>query len=215
MPEKTDDKINELFNESSDDAVDSCSGKKPRKDAANTPGLRKERRKKKGRQGSSSRINECPLQLTSRRRAVTEEEKKKAIEKASAASSGNSFMVVMRPSHVSNGFYMSIPCEWARMHLRHKSQDVVLRVKENSWQVKYHQKAYNNGGLDGGWKNFVYDNSLEEFDVCLFDLASGPNDGIVLDVQIFRVAEVISPAQVTPDTSSPITDGGRLEEHDE
>ncbi|CAA3009363.1 B3 domain-containing REM16-like [Olea europaea subsp. europaea] len=210
MPERTDEKINELFSESSDDAVDSCSDKKPRNDTANTPGLRKERRKKNGRRGSSSRINTCPLQLTSRRRAVTEDEKKKALEMAGAASSGNSFMVVMRPSHVYNGFYMSIPYEWARMHLSRKSQDIVLRVKENAWQVKYHQKAYNNGGLYGGWKNFVHDNSLEESDVCLFDLASGPNDSIVLDVQIFRVAEeVVSPSQVTPGNSMPVTGGGQ------
>ncbi|KAL2538714.1 B3 domain-containing protein REM16 [Forsythia ovata] len=196
-----DEDPNELSNESSDDDVDYCPVKKLRR-LPTRANAEARRGNNKGKRRSSSGIGRYPFQLTSRRRAVTEEEKERALEKAkaNAASLGNSFTIVMRPSHVYRRFYMTIPSKWARVHVHPKSQDVVLRVKENTWHVKYHSRG-DGGGLSGGWKAFVLDNFLEEFDACSFHLASGTNDGIVLDVGIFRVVEEVIPPRLPPGTS--------------
>ncbi|CAA0810877.1 B3 domain-containing protein REM16 [Striga hermonthica] len=159
-----------------------------------TPKGRK--RGKRSKQVSSSGYR---LQLKSRRREVTEYEKSRAQQMAvAAASSDNSFVVVMRASHVYKGFFMSIPADWAKAHLPKKSLDVKLRVSDkNMWVAKYNYKGYG-GGLCNGWRKFVVDNFLEEFDVCVFDLASGSHDMCTLDVKIFRVVEeVIPPAPVS------------------
>ncbi|KAL2504161.1 B3 domain-containing protein REM16 [Abeliophyllum distichum] len=207
MPERIED-TDELFNESSDD-VEYRPVNKPRNNAAKTPAssrlptranAKPRRGNKKGKRGSRNKICGYPMQLTSCRRAVTQQEKEKAKEKAKAhaASLKNSFIVVMRQSHVYKGFYMSIPAEWSRVHLRQKSQDVVLRLKENAWKARYHHKGGYSCGLTGGWKKFVLDNFLEEFDVCLFHLAGGINDGIIFDVSIFRVVEEVIPPSRVP-----------------
>ncbi|KAL2459174.1 B3 domain-containing protein REM16 [Forsythia ovata] len=215
MPEIIED-TDELFNESSDDVVEYRPVNKPRNNAAKTPtssrfptraNAKPRRGNKKGKRGLRNKICGYPMQLTSCRRAVTQQEKEKAEEKAKAhaASLKNSFIVVMRPSHVYKGFYMSFPAEWSRVHLRPKSQDVVLRLKENAWKARYHHKKGGySGGLIGGWKKFVLDNFLEEFDVCLFHLAGGINDGIIFDVSIFRVVEeVIPPSRVSREPQRP------------
>ncbi|KAL0360765.1 UNVERIFIED_CONTAM: hypothetical protein Sradi_3761000 [Sesamum radiatum] len=116
-------------------------------------------------------------------------------------SSENSFIVVIRVSHVYRGFFMSVPTEWARFHLPNKSHDIERRVYSYVWKAKYQYKVYG-GGLTGGWKNFFLENFLKEFDICLFDLISGTDDAIILDVKIFRVVEeVIPPSQVMRETS--------------
>ncbi|KAL0325661.1 UNVERIFIED_CONTAM: B3 domain-containing protein REM16 [Sesamum radiatum] len=195
-------------NQSSDDVADDHRAKKSRSDAARTPPSRiqpsrstsRSRRGIKRKRGSRGTCT-YPLQLKSRRREVTEEEKQRAQQMAVVVSSDNSFIVVMRASHVYKGFFMSIPAEWARLHLPKKSLDIELRVKDNMWKAKYHYKGYG-GGLTGGWKNFVLENFLEEFDVCLFDIVSGIEDTIIFDVKIFRVVEeVIPPSQVAKETS--------------
>ncbi|KAK4429077.1 B3 domain-containing protein REM16 [Sesamum alatum] len=196
----------EEFDET-DDVADDHRVKKPKSDAARTPPsrvqpsrstARSRRGIKKGKRGSRGAY---PLQLKSRRREVTEEEKQRAQQIAVAASSENSFFVVMRASHVYKGFFMSIPAEWAKVHLPNKSHDIELRVKDNVWKAKYHYRGYG-GGLTGGWKDFVLENFLEEFDVCLFDLVRGTQDTMILNVQIFRVVEeVIPPSQVARYTS--------------
>ncbi|KAH6765031.1 hypothetical protein C2S51_016280 [Perilla frutescens var. frutescens] len=171
-------------------------------DAARTPPSRTQparsttkgqRGTKKSKQGSSGAY---PLQLKSRRREVTEEEKEKVKRMAvEAASTDNSFIVVMRASHVYKGFFMSIPAEWVKVHLPTRSQNVELRVGDNKWQAKYLFKGYG-GGLSGGWKNFVLENFLEESDVCVFDLESVTRDVFILDVKIFRVVEEVIPPSV-------------------
>ncbi|XP_011083780.1 B3 domain-containing protein REM16-like [Sesamum indicum] len=194
-------------NQSPDDVADDHRAKKPRSDAAQTPPSRiqpsrstsrSRRGIKRGKRGSRAAH---PLQLKSRRREVTEEEKQRAQQMAVAETSENSFIVVMRASHVYRGFFMSVPAEWARRHLPNKSHDIELHANGNVWIAKYHYKGYG-GGLTGGWKNFVMENFLEESDVCLFDLISGTDDAIILDVKIFRVVEeVIPPSQVMRETS--------------
>lgn len=132
------------------------------------------------------------IQFASNRRDITEVEKETALQQAQAASTEDSFIVVMRPSHVYKGFFMSIPTEWSNGHLSRKIQDVILRVGEKTWNVRIAYRA-RNGGLLGGWKKFAVENFLEEFDVCLFELASGGNGLVVLDVKIFRVVEEVVP----------------------
>ncbi|THG19290.1 hypothetical protein TEA_028489 [Camellia sinensis var. sinensis] len=102
----------------------------------------------------------------------------------------------------------SIPSEWATSHLPRKSQEVILRVKENicvkenTWHARFYYRVYG-GGLTGGWRNFAVENNLEEFDVCLFELASGTNDTISMNVSIYRVIEEIRPlTRMTPPSST-------------
>ncbi|KAI8549793.1 hypothetical protein RHMOL_Rhmol06G0053000 [Rhododendron molle] len=137
------------------------------------------------------------LQYVSNRRPVTEEEKENALKMAVAASTPDSFIVVMRATHVYRKFFMSIPFEWVLSHLLHKNRDVILRVKEkeNTWHANYYGTVGNSGGLVGGWKDFAVENNLEESDVCLFELASGTHDGIVMDVSIFRVVAEAIPSE--------------------
>ncbi|CAL5383650.1 unnamed protein product [Camellia sinensis] len=153
-------------------------------------------------------VGAYPLQYVSSRRSITEEEKDKALQMAHASSTKDSFIVVMRPSHVYKGFYMSIPSEWATSHLPRKSQEVILRVKENTcvkentWHARFYYRVYG-GGLTGGWRNFSVENNLEEFDVCLFELASGTSDTISMNVSIYRVIEEIRPlTRMTPPSST-------------
>lgn len=149
------------------------------------------------------------LQYVSNRRPVTAAEIENALQMARAASTPDSVLVVMRASHVYRGFYMSIPSEWVLSHLPHKSQNVFLRVKErgngrNAWRARYFCRASGSsrvGALTNGWKDFAFDNNLEEFDVCLFELASGTHDEILMDVSIFRVVAEVSP--LTRVVSSP------------
>ncbi|KDP38418.1 hypothetical protein JCGZ_04343 [Jatropha curcas] len=136
---------------------------------------------------SPSVVHDVPY--ISSRRLVTDEEKQNALQLAQAAITREGFMVVMKPTHVHRRFYMSIPSAWMSKHLSTlEKQDVILRVKENTWNTKfYYQRSKNSGGLSSGWKNFAIANDLNEFDVLVFEPASPVNDAIVLDVNIFRV----------------------------
>ncbi|KAK4492833.1 hypothetical protein RD792_000158 [Penstemon davidsonii] len=185
-------------NESSDDFIEYHQAKKQRSVATRfiasrrQPTLATSRdrgRTMRGRRSSSSMPR---MELESRRRAVTEEDKERAQRLAATAAMDDSFILVMRASHVYNGFCMSIPSEWLKKHHIDKSLAVELRVGEKSWVAKYNYKGYG-GGLMGGWKNFVIENFLEEFDVCLFDLICQKSDAIILDIKIFRVVEEVIP----------------------
>ncbi|KAL3514573.1 hypothetical protein ACH5RR_027290 [Cinchona calisaya] len=193
----------EVTDASADDVFDCAPSKRPRKDDAWTPRSQGQRRINGNiHMGTNSSINygSCGLGLSSQRRQVTEEEKEKAVNLAclAAASSEYSFIIVMRPTHVYKGFYLSIPSEWAKAHLPNKSQDLTLQVKDKTWKVRFYKRDYG-GGLAGGWKRFVDENFLEEFDVCLFNLVTKTKDAIIMDVSIFRVVEDVIPvSRVTP-----------------
>lgn len=140
----------------------------------------------------------------SNRREITELEKTNALNKAREASaqSINPFFVVMRPSCVYRRFYMTIPSEWKPRCFFKKGQDVTLRVEEKTWLCKISFTRSNIGSQGSGWRNFVRDNYLEEFDVCLFVPSGSKNESYVLDVNIFRVVpEVVPPSSVTPPTA--------------
>lgn len=76
-----------------------------------------------------------------------------------------------------------------------QSQEFVLGVEDKTWVISfYYNFKRGTGGLCGeGWKKFVRDNSLEEFDVLLFKLPNPNNATIVFDVEIFRVVPKILP----------------------
>lgn len=129
----------------------------------------------------------------SNRRPVTEEEESSAFKLARAAASSDSFLVVMRPTHVYKRFYLSIPTDWATTHMDRRNQDVILRVGEGTWHARYRLTGRGSGGLSSGWKNFTLENNLEQSDVCVFNLADSISKNIILDVTIFRVVEDIVP----------------------
>ncbi|KAK9271206.1 hypothetical protein L1049_026796 [Liquidambar formosana] len=165
-------------------------------------------------QDSIDRNGAYQLQYRSNRRPITEEEKEMALQMAQAALTSESFIVVMRPTHVYRRFYMAVPSEWAAGHLPEESQDVILRVKENAWCAKYYtRKARIGGGLTRGWMNFAVENNLEEFDVCVFHLARQEANTIVLDVSIFRVVQEVMPLtrvnSASPRVKSAISRRGR------
>ncbi|KAK4492832.1 hypothetical protein RD792_000157, partial [Penstemon davidsonii] len=189
----------ETNNESSDDFIEYHQAIKQRSATTSTASRRQPTRATsrgggrtmRGRRGSSSMPR---MELESRRRVITDEEKERAqrLAAAAAAAMEDSFILVMRASHVYNRFCMSIPSEWLKKHHIDKSLDVELRVGEKNWVAKYYYKGYG-GGLMCGWKKFVLENFLEEFDVCLFDLVSQKSDAIILDIKIFRVVEEVIP----------------------
>ncbi|KAK4599586.1 hypothetical protein RGQ29_009575 [Quercus rubra] len=133
-------------------------------------------------------------QYSSNRRLVSEDEIKNALLLAQAASSDDTYLVVMRPTHVYKRFFVYIPLEWATNHLSLENQEIHLRFNKDTWRARYnHNRVRGYGGITGGWKYFVIDNNLEEFDVCLFKPAGQMDGSTILDVSIFRVVEEISP----------------------
>ncbi|XP_061337766.1 B3 domain-containing protein REM16-like [Gastrolobium bilobum] len=131
---------------------------------------------------------------TSNRRPITENEKKNALQLAQETCSIDSLYVVMRLTHVYRRFFMSIPNKWIIEHLSPRSQDVILRMGNAEWTVRYNFRNFRQmGGLLGGWKRFSLENNLEEYDVCVFTPAGQINDTFILDVNIFRVVEEIVP----------------------
>ncbi|CAN1163810.1 B3 domain-containing protein REM16 [Linum perenne] len=134
-------------------------------------------------------------QAEQNRAPVTEESKRKALRLARYAGNQDSFIAVMKTSSVRTSYYLSIPCGWIKKHVeKHwETQDVVLRVEEDEWPVKFRPRKKKNqywGGFGNGWRIFVKDNHLLPFDVCLFQpckSTSGTNNSaLVLDVKIFR-----------------------------
>lgn len=148
-----------------------------------------------------------PQNYASNRRLVTEDEIKNALLLAQAASTDESFLIVMRPTHVYKRFFVYIPSERLTDHLSSENQDIFLRCNNDTWRTRYNfypSRRY--GGITGGWKHFALDNNLEEFDVCLFKPAADTiEDTVVLDVSIFRVVQEITP----PTLSTPARKRGR------
>ncbi|GAB4855322.1 hypothetical protein Ancab_023941 [Ancistrocladus abbreviatus] len=167
------------------------SGSRPRKGAASSSKKQKAKSAKKspGIKGEYYMSN---------RRAVTELEKQKAMELAVNESADDSFVVVMRPTSVYKRFYMTIPAEWMNKHLSKQNQAVTLQMGDKTWAARFNYDHHRGGGgLSSGWKAFALENFLEEFDVCLFKLASQKDEPVVLEVTIFRVVpEVMAPTPV-------------------
>ncbi|GMH04069.1 hypothetical protein Nepgr_005908 [Nepenthes gracilis] len=136
----------------------------------------------------------------SKRRPIAVEEKHAAMDIARSELTKESFIVVMRPTHVYKSFYLNIPSRWLTMLLIPcKKHDVHLHLQGKTWETTLRFNSKGRGGLSSGWQNFAVDNGLEEHDVCLFKLASQNLKTIILDVSIFRVAPgVVPPTPLTP-----------------
>ncbi|CAN1163813.1 B3 domain-containing protein REM16 [Linum perenne] len=129
-------------------------------------------------------------------KSVTEESKLRAAKEARLALTEDGFISVMKITHVKRIFYMSVPIKWIKKHMDDRvKQDVILRVGEKEWRVKYRlRQKRDSGGLTNGWRMFAEDNNLQPYDVCLFQPSKSSRcyvpgaDGsdIVLDVKIFR-----------------------------
>ncbi|XP_031120451.1 B3 domain-containing protein REM16-like isoform X2 [Ipomoea triloba] len=197
----------ETNSESSVEVIRATKRKKPTKGGAlaQTSVKQGTQAKRGARKGSMSKSSSASrFQLKSNRRPVTEEEKGNAIQMASAVASCYGFVAIMTPGNVYRGFFLTIPADWARKYLptTEKNFDLTLRVKENAWTTRCYQKQGHAVVTGTAYRNFVLENNLEEFDVCVFRLASRSDD-IVFDVSIFRVVEeVVPPSRVTQAVSS-------------
>lgn len=140
---------------------------------------------------------------TSHGQLVTEEQKQNALMLAQSAVSSNGFIIAMKPTHVKRKFFLSIPTGWMTKSMSLEIQDVTLRLNGKTWQTKFHYYASRTyGGLSGGWKSFVMDNCLDEFDVCVFECANTAAKPLTLDVKIFPVLQSVVPiSEIKPDLS--------------
>ncbi|KAL8153987.1 hypothetical protein V2J09_011747 [Rumex salicifolius] len=140
---------------------------------------------KKGNNSSSA------VTCASNIRSITEAEKRAVLRKACDDLSDDSFVVVMRATHVYKKFFMTVPAEWLTRNVIQSNQEMILRTTERSWKASlvFYSSGYGHGGFSKGWKEFALGNNLEEFDVCVFKLASTKHDGslTILDVTTHRV----------------------------
>ncbi|KAE8680923.1 hypothetical protein F3Y22_tig00111366pilonHSYRG00370 [Hibiscus syriacus] len=102
-------------------------------------------------------------------------EKARAVQIANAFKSTENpvFMVVMRPSSVSNGYQMAIPLDFAREFLtKNKCNLTLCNSAGKTWPVTYYVNAGNKkrrAQLYGGWQAFVQHNRLGVGDICVFE----------------------------------------------
>ncbi|XP_049933082.1 B3 domain-containing transcription factor VRN1-like [Nymphaea colorata] len=135
----------------------------------------------------------------SRRRPVSREEKRKAFR--AVASMGSPFpssIVIMKPTCVCKGFYVNIPVDFLRAHdiLGETRTIKVQNVEGRERPVRLLRRG-DRGGLESGWSDFVYDNNLEEGDVCAFELINNKKKMLILKVIIFRVVEETTPLKLS------------------
>uniref|UniRef100_A0A6M2EPM6 TF-B3 domain-containing protein n=1 Tax=Populus davidiana TaxID=266767 RepID=A0A6M2EPM6_9ROSI len=140
----------------------------------------------------STHVRNTSETLTRRRRAVTPEEKERTIRAAHMFRSDNPFFrVILRPSYVYRGFLLHIPSSFARTFLNTVTGFVNLQVSDGKqWPVRCSFKD-GKAKLGQGWTEFVWENNLEEGDVCIFELIQAKE--IVLKVAVFRVLEDATP----------------------
>ncbi|WCJ35344.1 AP2/B3-like transcriptional factor family protein [Euphorbia peplus] len=121
---------------------------------------------------------------------ITETDKWRVLQLGQAILSPEGFLSVMKPTYVRKKYVLNIPYAWMTKNLTFgKNHDVILRVNENTWKARVFCciSPQNRGFLGGGWKRFVLDNNLHEFDVCVFEPRGQLNHSLVLDVYIFPV----------------------------
>lgn len=140
----------------------------------------------------STHVRNTSETLTRRGRAVTPEEKERTIRAAHMFRSDNPFFrVILRPSYVYRGFLLHIPSSFARTFLNTVTGFVTLQVSDGKqWPVRCSFKD-GKAKLGQGWTEFVWENNLEEGDVCIFELIHAKE--IVLKVAVFRVLEDAAP----------------------
>lgn len=86
-----------------------------------------------------------------------------------------------------------IPGKWVTEHLSQQNQHIILRINDRTWRGRFSHDKVRGGGKLSNIRQFAADNSLEEFDVCVFHPSKGTNSGaVVLDVSIFRVVQELT-----------------------
>ncbi|XP_016432496.1 B3 domain-containing protein REM16-like [Nicotiana tabacum] len=144
-----------------------------------------------------NRKRECTPSSTCKRNIEPEEKmpifsnrhREEVFQQASRhKSSVPSFLMTMQPTHVYLG-QLKLPKKWANRYMRKKYETINLRIPSSGrrWAVAV---SYRQEGLvmQSGWEDFVMDNDLEEFDICVFELAQGGKHNlipVVLDVYIY------------------------------
>ncbi|XP_031481405.1 B3 domain-containing transcription factor VRN1-like isoform X2 [Nymphaea colorata] len=148
---------------------------------------------KSGQSGVTVKRSTYTRAFVSGRRPVTDDEKTRTKTAALAFQSVHPFfVVVMKATFVSRGFYMHIPLKFVKAHLPQQDAKFMLRTGDGrEWQVSYLYKEGRSGFL-GGWADFVFANNLEEGDACVFEFIKGGKD-LAMDVTVFRVVEQITP----------------------
>lgn len=123
-----------------------------------------------------------------RERIFTAEEKERAYNAALMFKPNNpSCTVILRPSYVYKGLLLHMPCRFARKYLSGVTGFITLQVPEGKeWTVRC-VTVDGAARLGKGWPEFVWQNDLNEGDVCVFELIS--TKSVVLKVTIFRVVE--------------------------
>ncbi|XP_010695063.2 B3 domain-containing protein REM16 [Beta vulgaris subsp. vulgaris] len=120
-------------------------------------------------------------------------EKERPVPIADRELTKESFKVVMKNNNVSNYYRLSIPAPWSREYLAPKNQDVELRTDDKKWTARFNLEPRCGGGvLVSGWSKFVKDNSLKEFDVCVFQLVSQKDEPAIFDVLISRATPQVA-----------------------
>ncbi|KAL3378502.1 hypothetical protein AABB24_004430 [Solanum stoloniferum] len=159
---------------------------------------KQDNRKRKCTPMSSRKKNVEPEEkrpMFSNRRRVPEKEKMKVHQLASRhTSSVPSLLMTMQPTHVYMG-QLKLPKEWAQKNMRKKSETITLRIPSSgrTWSASIRCRME---GLviQSGWDDFAMDNDLEEFDICVFELAQGgkhDSKPVILDVYIYPVENEI------------------------
>ncbi|XP_024380244.2 uncharacterized protein [Physcomitrium patens] len=132
-----------------------------------------------------------PTEWRSRRRPVTAEERDRvraAALKFESQTKRPSFMVVMMPSHVYRGFWLTVPQEFSRLHMPRKRTTITVQDEFGfQWPGQWVVNSLH-GGLSDGWAAFSRDHYLEEGDACVFEVLNLKIP--LLLVHIFRVVEV-------------------------
>lgn len=127
------------------------------------------------------------------RRAVTQEERNKAFKDANSFKSNKPWaLIVMKPSHVYNGFWLAWPKRFGNCFQipKERMQMTLLGPTNKEWQVQYLGDRVH-GGFSGGWRFFSLENNIEEGDVCVFELVNTVK--YCFKVHIFRVVKKCTP----------------------
>ncbi|KAJ0961595.1 hypothetical protein J5N97_001092 [Dioscorea zingiberensis] len=133
----------EYNNEASSDTLEErCCSEEHRHDKRTSPGVQKNRtnyRRRNTKPGSSKNPYSA-TQSVLKRRQITAAEEEMALQAAKAFQTVNpSFITVMRQTHVSNRFLLTVPIYFASPHFDRKKQLVILRVpgRIKEWHVTY------------------------------------------------------------------------------
>lgn len=107
-------------------------------------------------------------------------------QRAKAFKPKNPFILFfMHPLYVSRPHNLYIPLKLARMYLRQKNSNLVLRVSEKgSSSVKY-ILLRKNAKVTSGWKTFVLKNKLKNDDVYALEVINDPKLSLICH-HIFR-----------------------------